>query len=136
MKLLEALDRAAERRWRRQQLLIREGLDGRSLFRNGVQGIDPRFLIASAVIGLFAWAFARSQGEQLSLMTGALVAAFAGAWGFYLGSSSGASKQAERADKAVEVASSALQKLPAAPGEPDVELGPGETARAPGEKEA
>lgn len=50
-------------------------------------------------------------------MVGALIAAFAGAWGFYLGSSSGASKANDRADAGLLLASDAVKRLPAPPPE-------------------
>lgn len=129
MNFWDYLDRRGERLIERRKLLLAKHLDARSLFRDAVLGTDPRFIIASLIIGLFAWAFERSQGEQQSLMTGALIAAFAGAWGFYLGSSSGAKQADQRADKALDAAAKAVEKMPGN-GEADAELEPGETARA------
>ena len=45
---------------------------------------DARFIVAMTVIGLFAWAYAENPTDDTLL--GALIAGFAGAWGFYLGS--------------------------------------------------
>ena len=47
--------------------------------------LQPQFVIAILLIAMFAWAF----GENVSddTMKGALIAAFAGAWGYFLGSS-------------------------------------------------
>ena len=129
MNLWAYLDKRTERRAERTRLLVKEGLDFRSLLRSSVRETDPRFIIAAIIIGLFAWAFERSEGEQQSLMTGALIAAFAGAWGFYLGSSSGAKQADQRADLALDTAKRAVEKMPGSD-EADAELEPGETARA------
>ena len=129
MNIWEYLDRRGERLITRRRLLLEKRLDARSLFRDGIMGTDPRFIIAAVIIGLFAWAFDRAEGEQESLMTGALIAAFAGAWGFYLGSSSGAKLADHRADLALEGMKKAVEKMPGSDNA-DVELEPGETARA------
>jgi hypothetical protein len=130
------LDARAERRERRQLLLIDKGLDWRSLFCQSAKGFDARLLIAFTIIGMFAWAYAReNDGDTRKLMIGALIAAFAGAWGYYLGSSRSAASASDRADNAVALASQAVQALPA-PGKPDVTLAPGETAQAEPQPEA
>ena len=84
---------------------------------------DPRFVIAYTIILLFAGAYIFHPSET---MNGALIAAFAGAWGFFLGSSSGAAKQADNAGKALDLAAAS----PGAPAKPDVTLEPGHTAQA------
>lgn len=87
---------------------------------------DPRFVIAYSIIlgfGLAYW------WHPDSTMNGALIGAFAGAWGFYLGSSSGAQKANENVGKALDVANSVT------PSTPDVILDPGQTAQAKGANE-
>lgn len=89
--------------------------------------------MAVIIIGLFAWAFARtSDRDTQNLMTGALIAAFAGAWGYYLGSSNGAAKMRDSQDKTIDLAQKAVAALPSSPSpdKPDVMLEPGETAQA------
>ncbi len=83
---------------------------------------DPRFVIAFTIILLFAGAYIFHPSET---MNGALIAAFAGAWGFYLGSSSGAAKNADNVGKALDAAASILPPTP-----PAAVLKPGETAQA------
>lgn len=129
MKLLEYLDARAARRDARRKLLLDRGVDWRNLLRDAIIGADPKFLVAMGVIGLFAWAFARADGNDLAQMQGALIAAFAGAWGFYLGSSSSAKDAGTQADKALDLAQASVEAIPKAPGA-DVTLEPGETAQA------
>lgn len=83
---------------------------------------DPRFVIAYTVILGFAAAYIHSPDDT---MKGALIAAFAGAWGYYLGSSSSSNTVREQVGKALDIAKA---NSPTAP--PDVMLEPGETARA------
>ena len=83
---------------------------------------DPRFVIAFTIILLFAGAYIFHPSET---MNGTLIAAFAGAWGFYLGSSSGAAKNADNVGKALDAANNALPPTP-----PAAVLKPGETAQA------
>lgn len=66
---------------------------------------DPRLLITLLLIGLFAWAYSANTGDDT--MKGALIAAFAGAWGYWLGSSRGSADNAARADKALDIAAAA-----------------------------
>jgi hypothetical protein len=125
--LWEFLNARAERRVARQKLLVAEGLDFRSLAKLTFEGLDARLLIAAAVIGLFAWALSRNPSDPT--FKGALIAGFAAAWGYYLGSSRNAATANERSDAALSVTHEALRRLPPPP-EPDVTLKPGETARA------
>jgi hypothetical protein len=114
----------------RQRLLIDKGLDWRSLVRAALSTSDPRFMVALSIIGLFAWAFAREADKDTrNLMVGALIAAFAGAWGYYLGSSNNAARANDRADKATDLSLEAMKAVPKL-AEPDVTLAPGETAQA------
>lgn len=127
MGFWEWTEARAARREARRLLLIERGLDARSLVRLAAQNLDPRLFVAFAIIGLFGWAFAANMGDET--MKGALIAAFAGAWGFYLGSSNNAARANDRADKAIELGHEALKQLPGPPA-PDVTLKPGETAQA------
>lgn len=86
--------------------------------------VDPRFLIALIVLGMFGWALSADPDDLT--MKGALIAGFAGAWGYYLGSSKGTAETNARMDKALDVAKANSQ----ANAEPDVVLKPGETAQA------
>jgi hypothetical protein len=125
------LDSRADRRDARKLLLIDRGLDWRSMFCKGLTSSDPRFLIALSIIGLFAWAFAREvDSDTRKLMIGALIAAFAGAWGYYLGSSSSAAKSGERTDAALALSHEAMKQLPPPTPKPEneLELEPGERA--------
>jgi len=85
---------------------------------------DPRFIIAYTIIILFAGAYI---AKPTDTMTGAIIAAFAGAWGYYLGSSSGSARANDNTGKALDLAASS----PSAPPKPDIMLKPGETAQAP-----
>lgn len=68
---------------------------------------DPRFIIAYTIILLFTGAYIYHPDET---MTGALIAAFAGAWGYFLGSSSTASKASDNTGKALDVAAAATSQ--------------------------
>lgn len=84
---------------------------------------DPKFIIAYSIIIGFAVAYCNHPDDT---MKGALIAAFAGAWGFYLGSAKGASEIREQVGKALDLAAAAQPS----PARPDVVLKPGETAQA------
>jgi len=85
--------------------------------------LDPRFAISYTIILLFGGAYIFNPSET---MNGALIAAFAGAWGYWIGSSSGSAKNADNTGKALDIASAATPN----PVQPDVTLKPGETAQA------
>lgn len=85
-----------------------------------------QFFIALVVLSMFAWAYARSSDD--ATMRGALIAGFAGAWGYFLGSSAGAKGSAARTDGALAIAQQAMDKLPDK--NPSTILKPGETAQA------
>lgn len=89
--------------------------------------IDPRFIVSLIVMAIFAWAFGANPADDT--MKGALIAGFAGAWGYWLGSSRGAQSQSENVSKALDLANT--NSPPAAP---DVILKPGETAKAEGDQ--
>lgn len=55
------------------------------------QFADARFVIAVIVLGMFAWALSVDPDD--ATMKGALIAGFAGAWGYFLGSSSGSERK-------------------------------------------
>lgn len=65
---------------------------------------DPRFLIAYTIILLFSGAYVYKPTET---MTGAIIAAFAGAWGYYLGSSRGASQLNDNIGKVADAVTAA-----------------------------
>lgn len=73
---------------------------------------NQELIIAFAVIGLFAFAFAQDPADET--MKGALIAGFAGAWGFFLGSSNGARRANDRADVAADTANVLAYKAPTA----------------------
>lgn len=83
---------------------------------------DPRFVIAYTIILGFAAAYIHKPDET---MKGALIAAFAGAWGYFLGSSSSSNAVREQVGKALDLAAANAPPTPA-----DVVLKPGETAQA------
>lgn len=115
MNLWEWHQARATRRMLRHEFLVERGLDNRSLARVTFERLDPRLFIAFTIIGLFAWAFAETDDRDAkNLMIGALIAAFAGAWGYYLGSSNSANQANDRAARAVELGHDALRALPAA----------------------
>jgi hypothetical protein len=78
-------------------------------------------VVALIIIGSFFYVYWQRPDDDT--LKGALIAAFAGAWGYFLGSSSGSKKNAERADVANDNASKALdvvaQALPPAEGARD-----------------
>ena len=87
----------------------------------------PQFVIALAVIGIFAFAFIHRPDDET--MKGALIAGFAGAWGYYLGSSNSSARLRDTQDETLAIAKQALLALPSS-ARPDVTLQPGETAQA------
>lgn len=86
--------------------------------------LQPQLLLALILIGLFGWAYSEDVSD--ATMKGALIGAFSGAWGYYLGSSRGATSQTENVSKALDLAASPTAPAP----QPDVLLKPGETAQA------
>jgi len=84
---------------------------------------DPRFVIAMSIICLFSGAYIANPTAEMS---GAIIAAFSGAWGFYLGSSSGAAKNADNVGKALDLNAAGQP----APPSPTAILQPGQTAQA------
>lgn len=66
---------------------------------------DPRFAIAYTIILGFAAAYIWNPSET---MNGALIAAFAGAWGYYLGSSNSSNTVREQVGKALDIATAAV----------------------------
>lgn len=84
---------------------------------------DPRFVIAYTIILGFSAAYVFNPSDT---MNGALIAAFAGAWGYYLGSSNSSNAVREQVGKALDLATAAMPSPPV----PDVMLKPGETAQA------
>lgn len=89
--------------------------------------LDPKFIIAYTIILGFAAAYIFNPSET---MNGALIAAFAGAWGFYLGSSNGSQVVREQMGKVIDLAAASAPET-----KPDVVLKAGETAQAEGARE-
>lgn len=83
---------------------------------------DPRFVIAYTIIVGFAAAYVHNPDDT---MKGALIAAFAGAWGYFLGSSSSSGVIRDQVGKALDLAVANAPPPPA-----DIVLKPGETAKA------
>lgn len=83
--------------------------------------VEPRFLIAYGILIGFFVAYGFNPSDT---MNGALIAAFAGAWGYYLGSSNSSQEIRKQMGQTLDIAH---QALPPAP-HPDIELKPGETA--------
>lgn len=54
----------------------------------------PRLCITAALIALFAYAYVQNPSDDI--MKGALIAAFAAAYGYWLGSSKGSSDKADQ----------------------------------------
>ncbi|MBA2717736.1 MAG: hypothetical protein H0U52_00645 [Chloroflexi bacterium] len=132
MKLVDFLEERAKRRERRFRALLETGRPLSPLDR--LPGWpSEQFIIAVAILGLFAGAYIdEADKDTRNLMVGALIAAFAGAWGYFLGSSNSAQKAGDRTDQALALGRDAVKALPAPspPPEPDVTLKPGETAQA------
>lgn len=66
--------------------------------------LDPKFIIAYTIVVGFAAAYVHNPSDT---MTGALIAAFAGAWGYYLGSSSSNSETRSQVGQALDLAATA-----------------------------
>lgn len=66
---------------------------------------SEHFAMALLLIGLFAWAFAEKPDDET--MRGALIGAFAAAWGYYLGSSRQSNEKTEQLTQALDVAKTA-----------------------------
>jgi hypothetical protein len=65
---------------------------------------DPKFIIAYTIIVGFGAAYIFHPSDT---MNGALIAAFAGAWGYYLGSSNSSSEVRGQVGKALDLAAAA-----------------------------
>lgn len=68
--------------------------------------VDPRLLVSLLIMGLFAWAYGENVSDET--MKGAIIAAFAGAWGFWIGSAR-ASERDEQATKNTAAAFEAIK---------------------------
>lgn len=69
--------------------------------------VDPRLLVSLFIMGLFAWAYAENVADET--MKGAIIAAFAGAWGFWIGSS----RTSERDEQATKNTAAAFEAIKA-----------------------
>lgn len=71
--------------------------------------LDPKFLIAYTIILGFGAAYINKPDDT---MNGALIAAFAGAWGYYLGSSNSSNAVREQVGKALDLAAANTPVIP------------------------
>lgn len=62
--------------------------------------LDPKFVIAYTIVLGFGAAYIHEPSET---MNGALIAAFAGAWGYYLGSSNSSNAIRDQVGKALDI---------------------------------
>lgn len=133
LDFINAVSVRRQRRWELKQLARAQRIAAGLTWRQGLItfGFDAKLMIAVSVIGLFAWAYAADTNDDT--MKGALIAGFAGAWGFYLGSSNSAVERRVTQDKALDLAKTAVDALPPQGSKPDVTLKPGETAMAENE---
>jgi hypothetical protein len=92
MTFWEFLDRWGQRSERRAERLIRAGF------------YDPKFVVAAFILAGFAGAYVHNPSET---MTGAIIAAFAGAWGYYLGSSNSSNAIRDQVGHALRIADKA-----------------------------
>lgn len=131
MRLFEYLEERARRRERRFRALLEAGRPTGILDR--LPGWpSEQFLIAVGILSLFAISYASNTNDET--LKGALIAGFAGAWGYFLGSSDAGKRAGDRADKAIEVAHETARALPSHKSEPDVSLEPGQTATVAAEE--
>jgi hypothetical protein len=89
----------------------------------------PQFVVAYTIIICFFLAYLNNPKDET--MKGALIAAFSGAWGWWLGSSKGSQDNTRRADVAQELQGKALDLAQAnapIPPAPDIQLEPGQSA--------
>lgn len=77
--------------------------------------LDPKFIVAYTIILVFVGAYAYHPTET---MTGAIIAAFAGAWGYYLGSSNSSNAVRDQVGKALDIASTAQAGPSGTPADP------------------
>ena len=64
--------------------------------------VDMRAIVVLLVFGMFAWSYGESPDDET--MRGALIAAFAAAWGYYLGSSRSTTETRQQISEATEQA--------------------------------
>lgn len=90
--------------------------------------LTPKFVVALVAVMIFAWAYGANVGDET--MKGAIIGGFNLALGFYLGSTSGASRATDNTQAAFRaIEATAKAGTPIDP-KPDVLLKPGETAQA------
>lgn len=137
VNLFDYLDERAKRKERRFRTLLEAGRP--SSFLDRFPGWPTeQFLVALVIVAMFAVAyFNEADKDTRNLMVGALIAAFAGAWGYFLGSSNSAKQAGDRTDSALQLTSDALKQLPAPDPKPeaDLTLKPGEKATVGAEQE-
>jgi ABC-type uncharacterized transport system permease subunit len=80
---------------------------------------DPRLLVTLLLIGLFSYAYIRNPSDDM--MTGAIITAFAAAYGYWLGANKGNDKASDNtasAFRAIEAAAKAQPAQDQSSGEP------------------
>lgn len=75
------------------------------------QWADPKLYVSWALILLFGYAYLRNPSDET--MKGALILAFATAYGYWLGSNKGDSQRVDNTSKAFDMAKAALEASPA-----------------------
>lgn len=68
---------------------------------------NPKFFVALIAVLIFAWAYGENVGDET--MKGAIIGGFNLALGFYLGSTSGASRASENTAKAFDAITATAQ---------------------------
>jgi hypothetical protein len=132
VKLLDYLDERAKRRERKFRALLEAGRPLGLLDR--LPGWpSEQFLIAGSILAMFAISYANQTNDET--LKGALIAGFAGAWGYFLGSSDAGKRAGDRSDAALDIAKSAVDSIPSAPpSTPDVTLQPGDRVEVEAEE--
>lgn len=72
---------------------------------------DPKVYVSAALIALFAFAYVRDPSDET--MKGAVILAFATAYGYWLGTNKGDAQRTDNTGKAFDMAKAALEASPA-----------------------
>jgi len=75
------------------------------------QWSDPKLYVSWALIALFAFAYVRDPSDET--MKGAVILAFATAYGYWLGTNKGDAQRTDNTGKAFDMAKAALEASPA-----------------------
>lgn len=71
---------------------------------------DPKLAVSGAIIGLFAYAYLHAPDDET--MRGALILAFATAYGFWLGKNTGDDEKSANTGKAFDAIKAAAESTP------------------------